>query len=222
MEYLENILGELKNKVFRRTNLGDAEIRNRNLELSRPEQLVLLAVDRDLSYVDLQHVFEGDGAIDLDAVAAALIGKDLLVAIPGEVVVEQGMKMRRDIGAQADDLNADEFFSSSLDPLHSGSGLVVDTRANFMRSVKQRKKEAESVYDIDIPLSLELDTKLRIKKEKRSSKLVQVFPEPEKPKKRRRSKRAKPVPVSKWPMRIYIALTAVGLILVLLALFGGN
>lgn len=222
MEYLENILGELKSKVFRRTNLGDAEIRNRNLELSRPEQLVLLAVDRDLSYVDLQLVFEGDGAIDLDAVAAALIGKDLLIAIPREAAVERGVKMRSDDDAQVGGLNSDEFFSSSLDPLHSGSGLVVDTRANFMHSVMQRKKDAESVYDIDIPLSLELDTKLRIKKEKRSSKLVQVFPEPEKPKKRRRSKRAKPVPVSKWPMRIYIALTAVGLILVLFALFGGN
>jgi hypothetical protein len=204
--------------VFCRTGLGDTEIRLRDLGLSRSEQLVLVAVDQEIAYATLAKAFEQDDALDLDSVLVTLLGRGLINEVVETVRVGTS-NVKSNPGANK--LDPDEFYSSSLDPLHSGSGLMVDTRNNFVRSVQKHPYKQASMDDVDIPLSLELDTKLRIKKEKRKSKLVQVFPEPPKPKKRRRSKRAKVVPVSKWPMRIYAGLTILGVILLVFALFAG-
>lgn len=212
-------MSQFTNKVFCRTSLGDAEIRQRDLGLSRSEQLVLVAIDQELAYAQLVKVFVQDDDIDLDVVLAALLGRGLVSESAAGVGAD---RLSANKNLDTNNFDLDEFYSSSLDPLHSGSGLMVDTRSNFVRSVQKRQQDQASIDDVDIPLSLELDTKLRIKKEKRTSKLVQVFPEPPKPKKRRRSKRAKVVPVSKWPMRIYTGLTIVGMILLALALFAGD
>ncbi|MBR7745812.1 hypothetical protein [Undibacterium baiyunense] len=206
-------MSQFTNKVFCRTSLGDAEIRQRDLDLSRSEQLVLVAVDQEIIYATLAKALEQDDALDLDSVLVALLGRGLIKEVVESVSAEKSNMVGK--------LGLDEFYSSSLDPLHSGSGLMVDTRNNFVRSVQKHPYKQASMDDVDIPLSLELDTKLRIKKEKRKSKLVQVFPEPPKPKKRRRSKRTKVVPVSKWPMRIYAGLTILGVILLVFALFAG-
>ncbi len=212
-------MSQFTNKVFSRTSLGDAEIRLRDLGLSRSEQLVLVAVDLEITYVTLAKAFEQDDALDLDSVLVTLLGRGLISEVVETVRAETSNVNNN---PSASKLDLDEFYSSSLDPLHSGSGLMVDTRNNFVRSVQKHPYKQASMDDVDIPLSLELDTKLRIKKEKRKSKLVQVFPEPPKPKKRRRSKRTKVVPVSKWPMRIYAGLTILGVILLALALFAGD
>lgn len=211
-------MSQFTNKVFSRTSLGDTEIRLRDLGLSRSEQLALVAVDQEITYVTLAKAFEQDDALDLDSVLVTLLGRGLISEVVETVRTEISNVSNNPV---VNKLDPDEFYSSSLDPLHSGSGLMVDTRNNFVRSVQKHPYKQASMDDVDIPLSLELDTKLRIKKEKRKSKLVQVFPEPPKPKKRRRSKRAKVVPVSKWPMRIYAGLTILGVILLVFALFAG-
>lgn len=205
-------MNQFKDKVFRRTELGNAEIRQRTLALSRPEQVVLLATNGDLTYAELEMEFANDSSIDFEKIVQSLVEKALIKAFAFDAVKK--VEHTEVASISTDNFSSDDFFSSSLDPLHSGSGLVVDTKTKSVRSVNLKKKKQESVYDVDIPLSLELDTKLRLKKEKRQSKLVQVFPEPPKPKKRRRSKRPKTPPMSKWPMRIYIGLTVIGLLLV--------
>jgi hypothetical protein len=214
---VEIILSQFTNKVFCRTELGEAEIRQRTLALSRAEQVVLLAINGESNFAELQMEFANDSSIEFEKSIESLLQKALIKSQSYQELTNAAA----DFGAGSVDsasFSSEDFFSSSLDPLHSGSGLVVDTKAKSMRSVNLKKKPQESVYDVDIPLSLELDTKLRLKKEKRQSKLVQVFPNPERPKKRRRSKRPKAEPVNPWPMRIYIGLTAIGLLLVAAAI----
>lgn len=209
-------MSQFKENIFRRTELGEAEIRQRSLVLSRAEQVILLAIDGQLTYAELQMEFANDSSLEFEKVIDALQKKALIHVLASESETSPPADVDS-LSVQIENFDKEDFFSSSLDPLHSGSGLVVDTKANRMRSVNLKKKKQDSVYDVDIPLSLELDTSLRLKKEKRKSKLVQVFPEPDKPKKRRRSKRPKAPPPSKWPMRIYMGLTGIGLLLVLIA-----
>ncbi|MBR7800593.1 hypothetical protein [Undibacterium fentianense] len=203
----------MDDKIFRRTQLGDAEIRQRSLSLSKSEQLVLLSVDGERKLTELHADFAGD-QFDFLAVFKGLVKKNLVTSEP-RVVLNIDSEL---MAAQIENFNSDEFFSSSMDPLHTGSGLVVDTRTNSLRSVNLKKRKQSNFDDVDIPLSLELDTELRKKKEKRSQKLVQVFPNPEK-KRRKRSRRVKQAPVSKWPLRISVAVIFVGVVLVLIALF---
>jgi hypothetical protein len=207
-------LSQFKDEIFRRTELGDAEIRHRRLSLSKAEQMVLLSVGVETKYADIKREFDKDESLVFQQTFEALLAKGLIA----EKEYSPSFHHSDLMTAQTEKFNNEEFFSSSMDPLHSGSGLVVDTRSNSMRSVNLKKKKQESVYDVDIPLSLELDTSLRLKKSKRSNKLVQVFPVPEQQKKRRRSKRPKAVPVNRWQLRIYLGLTVVGVLLVLLAL----
>lgn len=210
-------MSQFKEHIFQRTELGETEIHQRSLVLSRAEQVVLLAVDGQSTYAELQMEFANDSSLEFDKIIDTLQKKALIHVLASESGTSPSAE-GDPISAQIENFDKEDFFSSSLDPLHSGSGLVVDTKANLMRSVNLKKKKQDSVYDVDIPLSLELDTSLRLEKEKRKSKLVQVFPDPDKPRKRRRSKRSKAPPPSKWPMRIYIGLTGIGLLLVLIAM----
>jgi hypothetical protein len=207
-------LSQFKDEIFRRTELGDAEIRQRRLSLSKAEQMVLLSVGVETKYADIKREFDKDESLVFQQTLEALLVKGLIV----EKEYSPSFHHSDLMTAQIEKFNNEEFFSSSMDPLHSGSGLVVDTRSNSMRSVNLKKKKEESVYDVDILLSLELDTSPRLKKSKRSNKLVHVFPVPEQQKKRRRSKRPKALPSNRWQLRIYLGLTVVGVLLVLLAL----
>ncbi len=209
------ILNQFKDDVFRRTELGEAEIRQRNLPLSKAERTILVSVDGELSFQKLRQEFAQDSSLDFQGTWESLVSKGLIADQSRSALSTNSDLM----AAQIEKFNSEEFFSSSMDPLHSGSGLVVDTRSNSMRSVNLKKKKQESVYDVDIPLSLELDTNLRLKKSKRNKKLVQVFPVPEKTKKRRRSKRQPAPPVNQWQFRIYVGLTVLGLLLIVGALF---
>lgn len=209
-------MSQSKGKVFRRTELGEAEIRQRSLSLSKAEQMILLSIGGDTKYADLEREFEVDDAVDFQRTLAALLDRGFIVAVHDSPSFSDSSLM----SGQIEKFGAEEFFSSSMDPLNSGSGLVVDTRSNSMRSVNLKKvKQQESVYDVDIPLSLELDTNLRLKKLKRSSKLVQVFPDPGVAKKRRRSRRPKEVPVSRWQVWLYGGLAVFGVLMILIALF---
>jgi hypothetical protein len=213
-----NLLGEIlsqsKDKIFCRTESGEAEIRQRSLSLSKSEQMVLLSIGGEARYADLKREFEKDESTEFELNFSALLDRGLIVERRESPSFSNSDLMT----AQTEKFSSEEFFSSSMDPLSSGSGLVVDTRSKSMRSVNLKKKTQESVYDVDIPLSLELDTNLRLKKSKRSNKLVQVFPDPAVPKKRRRSKRPKEPPVSKWQMWIFVGLTVFGILMVLIAL----
>ncbi|MFZ6818878.1 hypothetical protein [Undibacterium sp. Ji22W] len=207
-------------KKIRRTEKGEAEIKQRSLGLPKLAQVILLSIDGETTYAELLREFADESVAEVELSVDELLVKDLIVE--DVTVAEEYTPLLIDnsdlMSAHIESFDSDEFFSSSLDPLHSGSGLVVDTGTNTMRSVNLKKKKQQSVYDVDIPLSLELDTNLKLKKEMRKSKLVQVFPVPEKTKKRRRSKRPKAPPINKWTMRIYIGLTGLGLLLVLIAL----
>lgn len=207
-------MSQSKDKIFRRTKAGELEIRQRSLSLSNSEQVVLLSIGGEAKFADLKREFEKDEAIEFERSFSSLLDKGLIVE-GGESLSFNSFNPRV---VQEQKFSSEEFFSSSMDPLSSGSGLVVDTRSNSMRSVNLKKKKQESVYDVDIPLSLELDTSLRLKKSKRSSKLVQVFPDPDVPKKRRRSKRPKAPPVSKWQMWVYGGVTVFGVLMILVAL----
>lgn len=207
-------MSQFKDEIFLRTELGDAEIRQRRLSLSKVEQMVLLSVGVETKYADIKREFDKDESLVFQQTFEALLAKGLIA----EKEYSPSFHHSDLMTTQIEKFNNEEFFSSSMDPQHSGSGLVVDTRSNSMRSVNLKKKKQESVYDVDIPLSLELDTSLRLKKSKRSNKLVQVFPAPEQQKKRRRSKRPKVVPINRWQLRIYLGLTVTGVLLALLAL----
>lgn len=204
---------QFADKVFTRTLLGNSEIRERNLSLSNDERIVLASIDGNVNFEDLQREFERDVGVDFLSAFESLRGKGLICHMPeiGELDSYPA------IGIHIDRFGSEEFFSSSMDPLNSGSGLVVDTKSNSMRSVNLKKKR-ESVYDVDIPLSLELDTSLRLKKSKRSSKLIQVFPEPARRRRRRRSSSSLKSTESPLRARLYIALVVLGVMLVLFAL----
>lgn len=211
---LGEILSQHKGEVYQRTETGEAEIRQRAMSLSKAEQMVLLSINGKASFDVLRREFEKDDSLDFQKSVDSLLSKGFIVRDSSVPLFNDSDLMT----AQVEQFSSEEFFSSSMDPLHSGSGLVVDTRSNSMRSVNLKRKKQESVYDVDIPLSLELDTSQRLKKSKRSSKLVEVFPNPEKRKRRRRSKRPATQSVNRWQLWIYVGLTVIGLALVLIAL----
>ncbi|WP_395005545.1 hypothetical protein [Undibacterium sp.] len=207
-------MNQSKDKIFRRTESGEAEIRDPGQSLSNAERMILLFIVGEKKYADLKREFEKDESTEFELNFSALLDKGLVV----ERLDSSSFNNSDLMTSQIEKFGSEEFFSSSMDPLNSGSGLVVDTRSNSMRSVNLKKKKPESVYDVDIPLSLELDANLRLKKSKRSNKLVQVFPDPAVPKKRRRSKRPKAPPVSKWQMWVFGGLTVFGILMILIAL----
>lgn len=213
---LDQILEKINGKLFRRTELGNAEIRERALPLNKFEQTLLISVDGEISTLELSKLFQSTEISDFDAALRNLQKK---------VLIEEVLDAIEEVELQADllrssieEFNSEDFFSGSLRPMQQGSGLVVDTHANKMKSVNLKERDF-SVHE-SFELSLGLDDEVKDRKTKRlNSKLVQVFPEPEKKKKRRRSKRkVVEVPESKWKLRAYIALMALGVLLALFSL----
>jgi hypothetical protein len=217
----ENILGQIldqiSGKLFRRTELGNAEVRDRALNLNKFEQTLLISVDGETSVIELGKLFQATEISDFDAAIRNLQKKVLIEVVPDEAAKEEfGANLLR---SSIDDFDSENFFSGSLRPMQTGSGLVVDTHANKMKSVNLKKRDF-SVHE-SFELSLGLDDDDKDKKTKRlKKKLVQVFPEPEKVKKRKRSRRkVEEVPENKWKLRIYIGLIAGGVLLALFSLF---
>jgi hypothetical protein len=214
---LSQILDQINGKLFRRTELGNAEVRERALKLNKFEQTLLISVDGETSVMALSKLFQATEIADFDA-AIRHLQKNVLI----EVVPDQAMREELNadlLRSSIEDFDSENFFSGSLRPMQTGSGLVVDTHANKMKSVNLKKRDF-SVHE-SFELSLGLGDEVKDSKTKRlNKKLVQVFPEPEKIKKRKRSSRKlEVVPENKWKLRIYIGLIAGGVLLALFSLF---
>jgi 5-carboxymethyl-2-hydroxymuconate isomerase len=213
---LNQILEKMNDKLFRRTELGNAEIRERALPLNKFEQTLLISVDGEISTLALSKLFQSTEIADFDAALRNLQKKVLIEEVPNAFVQEE---LQADLlRSSIEEFDSENFFSASLRPMQQGSGLVVDTHANKMKSVNLKKRDF-SIHE-SFELSLGLDDEVKDRKSKRlKSKLVQVFPDPGKPKKRKRSKRkVVEISESKWKMRAYIALIATGVLLALFSL----
>jgi hypothetical protein len=207
------ILDQSSDKIFRRTIVGDSEIRERSLPLTKIEQTVLVSVDGEASFLQLSQQFEAHESAAFEMAMVSLLQKGLIEPMEVPALHSHTDLLKAEIAG----FEAEDFFSSSGDPMHSGSGLVVDTRNNTMRSVNAKKPEADDLAEVDLFIPLgEEDTGGR--KKKRMQKLVEVYPDPSKQKRRKRRKRVEPPPQNKWILRVYLGLIALGLIAVLGAL----
>ncbi len=196
-------MDQFNDKTFRRTELGDKEIRERTLPLSKVEQTVLVAVDGETNYQRLGKRFELEEQLLFEQAIQSLLEKELIAA-------------RNEVASMSLDAPED-FFSSSLNSGASVSGLVVDTKAKSVRQVGNKKSQLPDDL-VDLLLPLELPPPGRDNRGRsRVSKLVQVFPQPPAPKKKRRRK-AQLAPENRWLMRAYIGMAVTGTLLVLVAM----
>ncbi|WMW80667.1 hypothetical protein RF679_18815 [Undibacterium cyanobacteriorum] len=183
--------------IFKRTEAGDQEIRERALQLAKMDQIVLVSID-GVSTVELMLApFDVDARNKFRESVKSLLGLGLIEALA-----------RLDMGSG--DPTSDDFFSSSMGGVESGSGLVVDTKSNSVRSVRQRSKQD------DVDLFIPLDGEEIPDKSKRVKKLVEVYPAPKRQKKKR--KKSVAPPQNKWVLRAYIALLGLGLVVVIAAI----
>lgn len=187
--------------IFRRSESGDQEIRERKLKLAKMEQIALVSVDGVSTVEVLLAQFDGQAKLEFQQALASLC-KQALIDPLAQLHMGGGH-------ASVDD----EFFTSSMEGLDSGSGLVVDTHSNSMRSVRGKLEPAEDEVDLFIPLEGPATSKSS--KTKRVKKLVEVYPEP-KPRKKKRKKKELP-PENKWIMRAYIGLVVLGVIAIVIA-----
>lgn len=195
-------MDQFNDKIFRRTELGDKEIRERTLPLGKVEQTVLVAIDGETNYQRLGKRFEPEEQLVFAQAIEGLLAKDL-IAVRSEVE-------SLELDAQ------DDFFSSSMGAENAASGLVVDTKSKSVRAVGKRP-HAMPETEVDLLLPLELPPVGRDNKGKsRVNKLVQVFPQPPAPKRKRR-RREKDVSENRWLMRAYIGMAGLGVLLVLVA-----
>lgn len=195
-------MDQFNDKIFRRTELGDKEIRERTLPLGKVEQTVLVAIDGETNYQRLGKRFEPEEQLVFAQAIEGLLAKDL-IAVRSEVE-----SLELDV--------QDDFFSSSMGAENAASGLVVDTKSKSVRAVGKRP-HAMPEMEVDLLLPLELPPVGRDNKGKaRVNKLVQVFPQPPAPKRKRR-RREKAVSENRWLMRAYIGMAGLGVLLVLMA-----
>lgn len=183
--------------IFKRTDAGDQEIRERALQLAKMDQIVLVSVDGASTVEVMLAPFDVDARNSFRDSVKSLLSLGLIEALA-----------RLDMGAG--DPTTDDFFSSSMGGVESGSGLVVDTRNNSVRSVRQRLKQD------DVDLFIPLDGEEIPDKSKRVKKLVEVYPAPKAQKKKR--KKVPPPPQNKWVLRVYAALVVLGLVAVVAAI----
>lgn len=198
-------------KIFRRTIVGDCEIRDRNLPLSKIEQTVLLSVDGEASYLQLGQSFEIKESTEFEMAMDSLLRQGLIEPMEVPSLNSHTDLLKADISSY----EAEDFFSSSGDSMHSGSGLVVDTRNNTMRSVNAKKAKMDDSIEVDlfIPLGDGVD-----RKQKRMQKLVEVYPDPSKQKRKKRRKHKESPPENKWIMLTYLSLIGLGVFAVLVAM----
>ncbi len=207
------ILNQANDKIFRRTIVGDSEIRERTLTLTRTEQTVLLSVDGEASFLQLSQRFAVGESAEFEMAMDSLLRKGLI-----EPLEELALDSHTDLlKAEIVGFETEDFFSSTGNGLHTGSGLVVDTRSNSIRSVNGRRSTSNGLDEVDlfIPLAGE---ELGGSKKKRMQKLVEVYPDPSKQKRSKRRKRATAPPENKLFFRVYLALIAAGLLAVVVAL----
>lgn len=206
------ILNQANDKIFRRTIVGDSEIHERTLTLTRTEQTVLLSVDGEASFLQLSQHFAAGESAEFEMAMDSLLRKGLIE--PLEVAFDSHTDLLK---AEIVGFETEDFFSSTGNGLHTGSGLVVDTRSNSIRSVNGRRSTSNGLDEVDlfVPLAGE---ELGGSKKKRMQKLVEVYPDPSKQKRSKRRKRSTAPPENKLFFRVYMALIAAGLLAVVVAL----
>lgn len=207
------ILVQSSDKIFRRTIVGDCEIRDRNLPLSKIEQTVLLSVDGEASYLQLGQSFEIKESTEFEMAMNNLLRQGLIEPMEVPSLNSHTDLLKADISSY----EAEDFFSSSGDSMHSGSGLVVDTRNNTMRSVNAKKAKMDDSIEVDLFIPLG-DGDGADRKQKRMKRLVEVYPDPSKQKRKKRRKRKESPPENKWIMRTYLSLIGLGVFAVLVAM----
>ncbi len=209
-------MNHIVNSNFNRTDLGEAELKKTSLVLTRIEQVALVAISKATPYAQLRSRFSEDEELD---VIEALRNLEHLGLIESDVPIEPSSDTDL-LRSQIDSFTSTDFFSSSLDPMRSGSGLVVDTKTSSMLPVKPKKPKSTSEVEVDFLLPLDVLESKAAKKSRKSGDAVSVFPEPKPVKKRRKSKKELP-PEPKWKLALYIGLMVTGVALALLALFFG-
>lgn len=213
-----DIGANVNERIFRRTEVGNTEIRERILTLSKTEQTILVAIDGEATYAQLSHRFEVEETVAFEMAVDGLLAKGLIYADPpyDEPETPLSEDLRK---ANIQDFDGEDFFSSSLDPMRSstGSGLVVDTRKNTLRTVNLKKEaivQAKAV-DLFLPLDLDVDLEDVAAEDGREDEVHEVYPQPPpaKAKKSRKSKkaRAKSKARDRWMSYLFAALIGVGL-----------
>lgn len=146
-------------RIFRRTEVGNTEIRERILTLSKTEQTILVAIDGEATYAQLSSRFEVEETVAFEMAVEGLLAKGLIYADPpyDEPEPQLSEDLRK---ANIQGFDLDDFFSSSLDSMQTGSGLVVDTHKKTLRSVKPTRPSAAQAKAVDLFLPLELDVDL--------------------------------------------------------------
>jgi hypothetical protein len=177
------------------------------------EQTVLLSVDGEASYMQLAQGFELKESAEFEMAMDSLLRQGLIEPLEVPSLHSHTDLLKADISG----FEAEDFFSASGDPMHSGSGLVVDTRNNTMRSVNAKKSKLDDSLEVDLFIPLgEADGDGR--KSKRVQKLVEVYPDPSKQKRKKRRKRKEAPPENKWIMRTYLGLVGAGIFAVVVAI----
>jgi hypothetical protein len=179
-----------------------------------------VAIGKSTPYSQLRTRFQAEEELDLLNALQSLEKKGLIESDMPVVPSSDADLLR----AQIDSFSSTDFFSSSLDPMRGGSGIVVDTKASSMLPVKPRKLKPKTEVKVDVDIFLPLDgveNTEQIKKRPRNTDAISVFPEPKPPKRKRRSRKPPP-PESKWKLAIYIGLIVTGIGLALFALFAGG
>ncbi len=216
MGFGRNILDYSDDKIYVRTEIGEAEIRERRLPLSKNEQLVLVSIDGESSYLKLAASFSYDESSSFEMAMHTLLRLRLIEARGNEQTVPGLTDFAK---ADIDDFTSSDFFSSTMET--SPSGVVVNTRTRTLQSVRAREEEEIEAMDVDIFLPLEFEDKLRKKKAKARApqKLVEVYPQPKAVKKKKRRKKVEVPPEAKWKLPLYVGLMLLGVVLSGLALW---
>lgn len=206
-------MDQIIDSVFKRTALGDQEIRDRTLQLTKIEQTILVAVDGEATVRHLSKRFLEEEQFAFKVALTSLREKGLI-------------ELRRD---ELMSINTGtSFFSSTMQgPESASSGVSVDTRSKSVKRMDEEEGVGVQLAEVDLPLPLELPENAPIagkdnRGRPRLNKLVQVFPEPAPVKsKRSKKKRQKPASVPTWLTRLYLGLIALGLLMIVLAVMSG-
>ncbi len=191
--------------------MGNAAIRERALSLSKDDELVLLSIDGLTEVGELERDLKDDELSSFRGSISHLCQLELI-----ELVPPSGFDPVVAVSGSPD---LDEFFSSSLHPVGGGSGLVVDTKANTMKTMRDKRGvvDADSSVDFLIPLD---GVGTAGAEKKRLQKLVEVYPNPSKSRKKKK-RQVETRPEKKWMVWVYVGVMVMGLLAVIFALMFG-
>lgn len=208
--------------IYQRTELGNAEIRQNRLGLSKIERLLLVLVDGVNHFADLKQQIKSKDVNLLEAALNTLLGQDLIYEVmfvaKGQVpdVVESEL-LDRFLQADRSDAKIHAQPTLTISNVEPGgnakSGVLVDTGQQTVVPLRI----GEAGLDLYLPLgSEEIDIPPEIAAQKaarKKVKVVQVFPEPNVKKKKRRKKRITQTGRD-WQLILCLALLIVALLVI--------